>query len=175
MWFYTGKGDEGEANLFNGHRLPKSAPVFELIGALDEATAHLGLAISFSGHDQLKQDLAQIQDDLSKLMGLIAGASPSMIGDRFVVAQKLDWIETRIRFYGESLDNPHAFIYAGRTRCGAAIDIARTVVRKAERIFTQLFGENNSETGNLPYLNRLSSFLFILRLYVDNQPESSRY
>jgi cob(I)alamin adenosyltransferase len=174
MWFYTGKGDEGEANLFDGFRLPKSAPVFDLIGALDEATAHLGLAISFSGSDQLKLDLAQIQDDLSKLMGLIAGVSPAALGDRFNVDQKLEWIESRIRFYGESLDNPHAFVYAGKTHCGAAIDIARTVVRKAERIFTQLFGEDDSKLGNLPYLNRLSSFLFILRLFVDNQPESTK-
>jgi len=174
MWFYTGKGDEGEANLFDGRRLPKSAPVFELIGALDEATAHLGLAISFSGHHQLKEDLIQIQDDLSKFMGLIAGASPSAIGDRFIIDQKLEWIETRIRYYGESLDNPHSFVYAGKTQCGAAIDIARTVVRKAERIFTMLFGEDDSKSGNLPYLNRLSSFLFILRLFVDNQSESTR-
>jgi cob(I)alamin adenosyltransferase len=172
MWFYTGKGDDGEANLFDGRRLPKSAPVFELIGALDEATAHLGLAISFSVHDQLKQDLAQIQDDLSKFMGLIAGASRAAIGDRFDITQKINWIETRIKIYGESLDNPHAFIYAGKTRCGAAIDIARTVVRKAERMFTQQLSEDDSKSENLPYLNRLSSFLFILRLFVDNQPES---
>lgn len=174
MWFYTGKGDEGKANLFDGRRLPKSAPVFELIGALDETTAHLGLAISLSNHDQLKQDLTQVQDDLSKLMGLIAGASPAVIGDRFDVVQKLDWIENRIRLYGESLDNPHAFIYAGKTSCGAAIDIARTVARKAERIFTQLLGDDVTISGNLPYLNRLSSFLFILRLFVDNQIESSK-
>jgi cob(I)alamin adenosyltransferase len=174
MWFYTGKGDEGKANLFDGRRLPKSSPVFDLIGALDEATAHIGLAISFSNQGQIKQDLAQIQDDLSKLMGLIAGATPASIGDRFLVADKLDWIESRIVFYGESLDNPHAFVYAGKTRCGASLDIARTVVRRAERIFTQLMDEDDPKHSNLPYLNRLSSLLFILRLFVDDQTDSNK-
>lgn len=174
MWFYTGKGDEGKANLFDGQRLPKSSLVFDLIGALDEATAHIGLAISFSDDDQIIQDLAQIQDDLSKFMGLIAGASPAAMGDRFIIAEKLNWFESRIKFYGESLDNPHAFIYAGKTKYGAAIDMARTVVRRSERIFTKLMGEDDSKSENLPYLNRLSSLLFILRLFVDNKPESSK-
>ena len=57
MWFFTGKGDEGEANLFDGRRLPKSAPEFEMIGILDEATAVLGLAISFSSDKQITHDL----------------------------------------------------------------------------------------------------------------------
>jgi len=174
MWFYTGKGDEGEANLFDGRRLPKSSPIFDLIGALDEATAHLGLAISFSDDVLIKQDLAQIQDDLSKLMGLIAGATPAAIGDRFLLPDKLDWIESRIDFYGKSLENPRAFVYGGKTRCGAALDIARTVVRRAERIFTQKLDEEDSNRSNLPYLNRLSSFLFILRLFIDNQPDSCK-
>ncbi|MBM3138062.1 MAG: ATP:cob(I)alamin adenosyltransferase, partial [Chloroflexi bacterium] len=84
------------------------------------------------------------------------------------------WFESRIKFYGESLDNPHAFIYAGKTKYGAAIDMARTVVRRSERIFTKLMGEDDSKSENLPYLNRLSSLLFILRLFVDNKPESSK-
>ena len=169
MWFYTGKGDEGEANLFDGRRLPKSAPEFELIGALDEATAFIGLAISFSTDENVRNDLLSVQDDLSKFMGIVAGAEKSAIGDRFSVQGKLGWLESRIKFYGESLDNPHAFIYAGKTSCGAALDIARAVIRRAERIFVRLLSENDSSSKNLAYINRLSSFLFILRLYVDKE------
>jgi len=167
MWFFTGKGDEGDSNLFDGRRLPKSAPEFELIGALDEATAFIGFAISFSNDENVKSDLLATQDDLSKFMGIVAGAGKSAIGDRFNVEEKIEWLENRIKFYGESLDNPHAFIYAGKTIRGAAIDIARTVIRRAERTFNRLFSENDSAVKNLAYINRLSSFLFILRLFVD--------
>jgi len=167
MWFFTGKGDAGDTNLFDGRRLPKSAPEFELIGALDEATAFIGLAISFSTDENVKNDLLAIQDDLSKFMGIVTGAGKSAIGDRFVAAEKVSWLENRIKFYGEPLDNPHSFIYAGKTSCGAAIDVARTVIRRAERTFTRLFSENVSAVENLAYINRLSSFLFNLRLFVD--------
>jgi cob(I)alamin adenosyltransferase len=167
MWFFTGKGDEGEANLFDGRRLSKSAPVFELIGTLDEATAMIGLAISFSWDDKVKDDLISVQDDLSKLMGIIAGARESAIGGRFTAAEKINWLENRIKFYGVPLDNPHSFIYAGKSSCGAAIDVARTVIRKAERLFSRLYPEEFPPSENLAYINRLSSFLFILRLFVD--------
>ena len=174
MWFFTGKGDEGEASLFDGRRLSKNAPEFELIGILDEATAALGLAISFSRNEQITSDLESIQDDLSKIMGMVAGASPPVIAERFNVHERTSWLESLIHNYGEDLDNPHAFVYAGRTTCGATIDLARTLVRKAERKFVKIIDQNNPILDELPYINRLSSFLFILRLFLDKNPAFSK-
>lgn len=172
MWYFTGKGDEGEANLFDGRRLPKSSLVFDLIGTLDEATAQIGLAVSLEGDDFVKQDLESVQDDLSKLMGVIAGAGKAVIAGRFDPVEKVQWLENHITTYSKNIDNPGAFIYAGTTVSGAAVDVARTVIRKAERLFDQWKPQDGGLDDYQAYLNRLSSFLYVLRLFVDNRAKS---
>lgn len=175
MRFFTGKGDEGETSLFNGDIRLKSHLVFDLIGALDEATAQLGMAISLCDDDSIKMDLTTIQNHLSKFMGIIAGASQAVIGAQYNMLKVIDWIETRIKFYGKQIDNPKGFLYAGKTQIGAAVDIARTVIRKAERVYTKLIDEKPRDNpSELVYLNRLSSFLYILRLFVDCQANPTK-
>ncbi len=170
MWFFTGKGDQGSTRLIDGQELPKSDIVFELIGSLDEATACIGLSISFCDDPDVKGDLAEIQDLLSKFMGVIAGAGETVIANRFNLSDAIEWIEQRITHYGHELSNPQAFIYSGKTSLGAAIDITRTVIRRCERIAVR-FNKTHPDFSNtsLVFLNRLSSFFFILRLYVDEE------
>lgn len=173
MWHFTGKGDEGKANLFGDRRLEKNAPEFELIGTLDEVTALIGLAISFSSDEVVSHDLRSLQDDLSRLMGVVAGAGASVMAAGFELDKRLAWLEERIESYGKDLDNPQKFIFAGSSSLGAAVDIARTVARRAERVYTQFSQNHKGWPGMAAFLNRLSSFLYILRLYVDNSRKYS--
>jgi len=170
MQNFSGKGDQGRSSLSDGRLISKGDAVFELIGSLDEVTAHLGLAISFSQDPEIINTLRTIQDQLSKLMGLIAGAKIQEIEDGTFLTNSLGWLEEKIRVCGDSIDNPKKFIFAGQSSAGASIDIARTVVRRSERLAVKYF-ESFKDLKNdaLPYLNRLSSFLFIFRLFIDQK------
>lgn len=172
MWFFTGKGDQGSSSLFDGERLPKSSLEFELIGSLDEVTALIGLAVSFSGDDKITAILKQIQKELSSLMGIIAGAEEDLPASRFNLPEAIHTLEKWIDDYGRNLDNPHGFIFSGSTTMGAALDVARAGIRRSERTCVRYAEKNQGIDKNiLAYLNRLSSLLFILRLFVDqNSP-----
>ena len=172
MWYYTGKGDQGDSNLYSGRRISKGDMVLELIGTLDEANAHLGMAISLCKTSELRTDMREIQDHLSKLMGFIAGVKKVELEENSFLKSATQWLEKKMNDYGKSIRNPQAFLNAGETTFGAAIDISRTVIRRAERIAVRHFGVCEGDRKELlTYLNRLSSFLYILRLFTD-QPIS---
>lgn len=168
MWSFSGKGDQGDSALFDGRRISKGDMIFELLGTLDEANAFLGLAISQCENSELKTDLSQIQDDLMNLMGIIAKAdSPNHDRDTSM-DYALEWLEKRMAEYEKTVQNPRAFLYPGKTTLGASIDISRTIIRRAERIAVRHFNVQDGAWGEiLVYLNRLSSFLYILRLSAD--------
>ena len=170
MRYFTAKGDQGRSSLADGRLISKGDEVFELIGALDEATAHLGMAISLYQDPETISTLRIIQDHLSMLMGLIAGAKIQDLKDGPFLSSALNWIEDKIKIYGNSIENPKGFLFAGRSSAGASIEISRTVVRRAERYAVRYF-DTDKDLGNevLTYLNRLSSFLFVLRLVTDRK------
>jgi cob(I)alamin adenosyltransferase len=170
MRIYTGKGDQGESNLFDGRRISKGDPVFEVIGSLDEATAFLGLAISFCHDSEIIRDLQTIQDHLSKQMSFLAGVKISDLKKKSFLTGAVDWLENKIKRYEGSIEKPKGFVFAGKSSAGASIDISRTVIRRAEReavIYFQTIEDCGKEI--LTYLNRLSSFLYVLRLFIDYQ------
>ena len=99
MGFFTGKGDSGQTSLPGNNRLPKSAPIFDLLGILDEATAYLGLAISLSSNPCIIADMRTIQDDLSKFMGAIAGVEKTTSGVHFDTQERISWLDVIIFFF----------------------------------------------------------------------------
>ena len=168
MGFFSGKGDGGETSLLGGKRARKSSDIFELIGTLDELSAYLGLAISLCDNTALSKDLAAIQPMLSELMGIITGSmsEPESITSR--LNKRLQWVEDKIHAYGAVQEMPNGFTYSGKTSCGAVIDIARTITRRAERIAVRNAAESDGITKDmLAFLNRLSSLMFVLRLTAD--------
>jgi len=168
MWFFTGKGDSGNTNLFDGSRVTKDNPTIDLIGTIDEINAYIGLAISFIEHAELKKDLRMIQITLSKVMGIIVGASESVVND-FDIGKSIKWLEDKIAFYGRELDNPKNFTFPGKTTIGAVLDICRAVSRRMERRAVGFCRENPKiNKAILAYMNRLSSLFYILRLLVEN-------
>ena len=129
MWFFTGKGDSGNTYLFDGSKVTKDNPTLDLIGTIDEVNAYIGLAISLIEQPETKKDLWMIQTTLSKVMGVIAGASESAINE-FDVGKSIEWLEDKIDLYGRELNNPKRFTYPGKNTAGAALDICRAATRK---------------------------------------------
>jgi len=174
MWFFTGKGDSGNTYLFDGSKVTKDNPTLDLIGTIDEVNAYIGLAISLIEQPETKKDLWMIQTTLSKVMGVIAGASESAINE-FDVGKSIEWLEDKIDLYGRELNNPKRFTYPGKNTAGAALDICRAATRKMERRAVGFLRENlKIEKKILAYMNRLSSLFYILRLLADKDAKTSR-
>jgi len=165
MWYFTGKGDTGETSLFDGSRVKKDHPVLDLLGAIDEVNSFIGLCRSKIKNDDLDVDLLFLQSSLSKLMGMIAGASETSLFD-FDLSNLLEWLEAKILLYSEEINNPKEFTFPGASEPGAAFDICRTVSRRAERLAVKISVENDYAMDDriLMVLNRLSSYFYILRL-----------
>ena len=169
MRFYSGRGDEGKSSVMDGKLTYKDEPIFELLGTLDEVSANLGLAISYSSNAKVSGDIKYIQATLSRLMSYIANGKSSRLDNKFNPAQEVEWLEKKIEDYGAGSVPLQGFVQPGKTTLGAAIDICRTVVRRAERVAVKLLrGSNGLDESVLPYLNRLSSLLFYLRISVDD-------
>jgi cob(I)alamin adenosyltransferase len=173
MWFFTGNGDSGNTYLFDGSKITKDNPTLELIGIIDEVNAYIGLAISSIEQVELKRDLRIIQTNLSKVMGVIAGATEPAIHE-FDIEKSTEWLEDKMTFYGRELDNPKSFTFPGKTTTGAVLDICRATTRKMERRAVGFLHENSIiEKDILTYMNRLSSLFYILRLLVDEDINTS--
>jgi cob(I)alamin adenosyltransferase len=167
--FYTGRGDDGTTGWLGEGRLPKNHPLIEALGAIDEAGAALGLARALARDPRSGPLLVEVQRDLYKLMAEVA-ASPEN-ADRFQTIDpgRVTWLEQQMRGLGESAPALDEFILPGDTPASAALALARTVVRRAERRVVALFDQQESTNPEvLRYLNRLSSLCFALEL-LENQ------
>ncbi len=166
---YTRTGDDGSTGLLGEGRLPKYHPRIETLGALDEASAALGLARALSRSQQTIAILKEIQRDLYALMAEVAATPENASRFRTLDLPRLEWLESQTDTLETQVPPPNEFILSGDSLPGAAFSLARTIVRRAERRVAEL--TSRSEVTNavmLPYLNRLSSLCFLLELY-ENQ------
>lgn len=167
MRFYTGKGDQGLTDLF-GDRVRKDDPRIELIGALDESTSSIGLARATAQSAETKTNLVEIQRDLYQIMAELAFTDALRPDAYQLKPERVDRLEALTDDLTNRVELPPQFILPGDTLPAASLDVARTVVRRAERLAVTLSAEGhltNSET--LRYLNRLSSLLFITARFED--------
>lgn len=163
--FYTQTGDDGYTSQLGEGRLPKYHPRTEAVGNIDEATAVLGLARSSCRLEESKSLLLAVQRDLYNLMAEIAATPENAPRFRLIDAERVAWLERQIDNISVQVEMPKEFIVPGDSPAGAALDLARTVVRRAERQVAHLL--HNQEIENiqlLRYLNRLSSLCFALEL-----------
>jgi cob(I)alamin adenosyltransferase len=167
--FYTRTGDDGTTGLLGEGRARKDAPRLEAVGTLDEANAALGLARSICQAPQSPELLLTAQRDLYNLMAEVAATPENADKFRMIDASRVDWLETQIKTLEQTVQPTNEFIVPGDCLSGAALDLARTVVRRAERRITSLHLAGELENSDLlPYLNRLSSLCFVLEL-LENQ------
>ncbi|MEJ5201918.1 MAG: cob(I)yrinic acid a,c-diamide adenosyltransferase [Anaerolineales bacterium] len=168
--FYTRNGDDGFTGLLGAGRVAKSDDRIEALGAIDEVTSVLGLARSLCKTRESARLLVQIQHDLYLLMSEVAATPDNVERFRRLDAQRIVWLEEQINQLQNVVNIPQEFIIPGDTPSSAALDIARTVTRRAERRVAKLWHEEQLSNQNiLRYLNRLSSFCFILELYENQQ------
>ena len=163
-------GDDGTTGLLGEGRLPKYHPRLETLGALDEASAALGLARALSRSEQTGSVLTDIQRDLYAVMTEIAATPENAPGFRILKPGRLEWVESLEESLSASLPSPQGFILPGDSPAGAALALGRTVVRRAERRVAELL--DRGEIDNqllLKYLNRLSSLCFALELLENRQ------
>ncbi|MCB0165283.1 MAG: cob(I)yrinic acid a,c-diamide adenosyltransferase [Anaerolineae bacterium] len=169
--FYTGKGDDGTTTIYGQpERIPKYHPRPEAYGTIDEAQAFIGLLRAGAKHPQVKDILTRVERDLYLMMGQLAVAEHVKLPAKPLDHSDVDWVETVTADIGQMTTMPKEFILPGDTVNGAYANLARTVVRRAERQVAKLYDEEQlSNKAILPYLNRLSSLLFVLTLFEDQQ------
>jgi cob(I)alamin adenosyltransferase len=162
---YTRTGDGGTAGLVDGSRVSKSSARMTAIGEVDEANAAIGVAIAALGGGELAYHLLQVQNELFDLGADIA--TPGEVeGALRIVASQVARLEVEIDDLNAKLEPLTSFILPGGSPGVAALHLARTVVRRAERAAVAL---NESEPLNLQllaYLNRLSDYLFVAARFV---------
>jgi cob(I)alamin adenosyltransferase len=165
MTFYTSKGDDGTTSLLGEGRVAKYHARIEAVGTLDESTAALGLARAHCQDPRSSSLLLETQRDLYKLMAEVAAAPEHAQKFHSIDAARVLWLEEQTDVLSQSVEVPREFIVPGDSVAGAALALARTVVRRAERHVVELF--DAKEIGNVElqrYLNRLSSLCFVLEL-----------
>ena len=167
--FYTGRGDDGYTGLLGKERVPKYDPRPEAYGTVDEVQAVLGLVRASGCTPRCGEILLAIQRDLYALMAELAAAGDA--GSPFsgsITAAHVDQLETWIAEMEAQVEMPKEFVVPGDSRPGAALHVARTVTRRAERGAVHLY--HQQLLGNelvVRYLNRLSSLLFVLAILED--------
>jgi len=167
--FYTKTGDDGYTGRLGEGRLPKHHILIDAIGTIDEASSALGFARALVGAKTTEQLILALQKDLYHIMAELSATPDNAEKFRVVDAKRLAWLEDQIERYNLAVESPREFIVPGDTKSGAALALARTVVRRAERRISELNQvEPIINTAVLPYLNRLSSLCFVLELY-ENQ------
>ncbi len=162
MRLYTARGDQGQTDLL-GERVTKDDPRIEVLGALDEATAAIGMARSLAVAERTGPLLIEVQRDLYRIMAEIAFV-PEVRPEAFTFApERVAWLETETDQITAEITLPREFILPGATVSGAALDVARTVVRRGERNLVTVASTGFVANPELVrYLNRLSSLLFAL-------------
>jgi cob(I)alamin adenosyltransferase len=173
---WTGKGDDGTSGLFYGGREPKTSARFAAIGDVDEAQAAIGLArAEVRSSAELDAILTTVERDLWVLMAELAtddanraklAVGVSLVGSEMVAAA-----EAVITEIGSRFELPTEFVVPGQDRGSALLDLARTVVRRAERSAAAVAVEGSQV---IPYLNRLSTLLWTLARWVEGEPLTSR-
>lgn len=164
MKVYTRKGDDGTTGLYFGGRVRKDSTQPAAYGAVDEAQAFIGLARAETDRGgELDQLLVDLERDLWVLMAELATApdnrSKLTAGEQLVTTEMVAGLEITIDDITGRFDMPTEFVVPGQTRVSAALDVARTVVRRAERDCLDAVPAD-SHVG--AYLNRLSDLLWTL-------------
>ncbi|MER8572648.1 cob(I)yrinic acid a,c-diamide adenosyltransferase [Mesorhizobium sp. M1409] len=165
---YTRTGDDGTTGLGTGERRLKSDLRVDAYGTVDEANACIGIARvhTASAHPAIDDMLSRIQNDLFDLGADLAvpdDGKPLGYEPLRIVAVQTDRVEKEIDLLNKELQPLKSFVLNGGTPAAAALHLARTVARRAERLMVALAQDPNEHVNRdgLKYINRVSDFLFV--------------
>jgi len=174
MKAFNKRGDLGETSLLLVGRVAKSDPRCEAYGTVDEAVSLLGLARALARKEQVAHILYGIQQDL-----FVVGSELAVAADEYlkfkakhqvVTAEMVDRLESLIEGLEQKVEMPKSFVIPGKCPSSAVLDVARTVIRRAERRVVALRNENMVPNKMvLAYLNRLADLVFTLARYEETE------
>jgi len=160
----TRTGDTGYTGLIGKERVPKWDPRPDTFGTLDEATSALGIARAVASSARVRDEILALQRGLYLVMAELALSPEAYAESDFkVTAEHVAALESLTDSLKEGVEIGNVFVIPGETLPGAALDLARTIVRRGERLAAHLFHEGAiANVEVLRYLNRLSDLLFVL-------------
>ena len=170
MKIYTRTGDDGTTSLFSGGRVPKDHWRVESYGTVDELNSLIGQTRALKPSAQTDEWLHEVQRQLFVLGADLA--TPADARSAYVLridAAAVQWLEATIDEMDADLPPLRHFILPGGSPAGASLHVARTVCRRAERLVVALLETDTLISPALPYLNRLSDFLFVLARWENQQ------
>ncbi|MGH8936709.1 MAG: cob(I)yrinic acid a,c-diamide adenosyltransferase [Acidimicrobiia bacterium] len=178
MKIYTKRGDDGSTGLFFGGRVAKDDPAPEAYGTVDEAVAALGLARA-EAQPEVAERLLACQRDLFVAAAELATAPDNQPklepGVSKVVPGMVERLEGWIDELADQAGIPGEFVVPGQARLPAALDLARTVIRRAERRAVAYAREAGLQDSLLiPYLNRLGDYVYMLARAAEAEWQPSR-
>jgi cob(I)alamin adenosyltransferase len=168
---YTKTGDDGTTGLLYGGRVRKDAPIMQITGTVDEAQAAMGLArAEATPGSEIDELLTRLERELYVLMAEVTTdpthRSKLVAGTTLVTTDMVRALEEKIDDLIARVSMPTEFVIPGANRTSAALDLARTVVRRAERL---LVSAPIADSLVHTYLNRLSDLLWALARWVEGQ------
>ncbi len=172
MKIYTKTGDAGETGLYGGARLPKDSQRIDAIGTIDELNACIGSARSQIRDEEIDHLLYRVQNELFNIGADLATLDTHAKSNRLrISADFARALEQDIDRFESELPPLKNFILPGGSAAGATLHLARTVCRRSERSVVSLADSESINPLILPYLNRLSDFLFVLARLVNHRQE----
>ncbi len=161
-------GDDGFTNLLGNERVAKHHLRPRSYGTVDESSAALGLARSLATSDETKVVIRAVQMDLYHMMAELAATKAAASRFREIDEARVAWLDREIEGLERKVEIQKDFVLVGDSPAAASLDLARAVVRRAERSVAQLFHEKEIDNEQiLAYLNRLSHLCFVLMLWED--------
>lgn len=160
MGIYTKAGDRGFTSTINRRNIPKNSPIFSVLGTLDEANSTLGTSKPYLS-TALAERVDKLQKEIYSFNGELAGA------ERFATPERIRELEQEIDTVMAEVGEIKLFITPGKTPGGAALDVARTVMRRCEREAISLSQIGGISREALSWLNRISDYIYALARLAD--------
>lgn len=173
MKIYTKNGDRGKTSLIGGKKVSKHDLQVEAYGSIDELNSFIGLLKDYSKNDEVNQVLFKVQLKLFTIGSILAQentSTNSVILEKLNISAKdTNFIESQIDKLEKKLPKLSKFIIPGGHKLVSYCHVSRSICRRAERKITKLSDSVKLDSNILPYINRLSDFLFVLSRYFSKE------
>ena len=173
MKIYTKNGDRGKTSLIGGRKVSKHDLQVEAYGSIDELNSFMGLLKDYSKNDEINQVLFKVQLKLFTIGSILAQENTSknsaILEKLNISAKDTNFIELQIDKLEKKLPKLSKFIIPGGHKLVSYCHVSRSICRRAERKITKLSDSVKLDSNILPYINRLSDFLFVLSRYFSNE------
>ena len=168
MKIYTKTGDKGQTSLYDGTRVDKDSLRVESYGTVDELNSYIGFAAKFVNDESIKEDLKKVQMRLFFVAGELATVDEGKYKYK-IKDEDIEALERIIDDYLPKISGADAFIVPGSSEASAALHVARTICRRAERRIISLKRQEEVSDKLLKFVNRLSDVLYTYARYLESE------